>query len=687
MDKILVVFISVNGSMDEASYCLNSILYQDYPELALLITGAYHRNFSIEKLYQTLSSNKRENLKSIWIRLFEETFSPDDGDFKAYKKYAMEYAKANGYHYLCCLRDTEAFYQSHSLSLLMQQWQQSDVMLCGNTVIYDQNNRYCDELVRHLPDTGEKAELDAFLWRTNLFLSEQPERQDGIVSGGILYLPKYDASMRTLPLRLIPEVPFLKSRKYPCYGQMNYTATYLGKRCADILEVRQFTQEEVCRIQNWLRQRLRKQSRKWGCSVSDTYLCEMLLELLVINQQVSRKECLEKFRSTYEQIGSKRIQIVFFCQKYATFPSLKSVYEQALQDDRFEVKLVYIQFSHFHQDTQAADNEMQNYLDAGYPVIGWESYDLAKDSPDLAIFVSPYDEVPEGFSVEEVSKVVRRCVYIPYGLFIDTDVEELIRLRYQLPMYVLAWLVTFDDAHTVQFAQKYLYGKSNMLGIGNPRFDFVRMLPLSEDQEYIDEIRSRAKGRKIVMWNTHHTLHKDDRKKTFSAWEKYGKQVFAYFWKRNDMFLLWRPHPLFRGALRELYGEKEADAFMEEAVSYENVMLDEYRGYSAAFFAADLMITDQSSMLKEFLFTGKPVVVTVIQPEYLIDETIEKCCYVPANTEQLFETLDLLAAGIDSKQKNREEYVQQFQVFGKKSVAENLLDHMYKKLNRELDES
>ena len=57
---------------------------------------------------------------------------------------------------------------------------------------------------------------------------------------------------------------------------------------------------------------------------------------------------------------------------------------------------------------------------------------------------------------------------------------------------------------------------------------------------------------------------------------------------------------------------------------------------------------------------------------------------MPGNTKELFSTIDALAKGDDQKYPRREKYLQQFQAFGKKSIAENILDVMYQKLHQEL---
>ncbi len=656
-NQILMVLFAVNGTMDETVYCLNSILYQDYPDLSLLVTGEYHRDFSIEACYQALSSNKKENIKRIRIKLFEEDPSQEKS-----KNYAFTYAAENGFQYFCCLKDTEAFYQKDSLSLLMQQWQDRDTMLCGNTILYDWNNRYCGEMAETIPQT-----------------------KSNILSGAILYLPKRDACLHEKTVRFIRDIPVLRSRKLLPYGYLNYTASYIGAYGMDLLKTRDFSNGELSWIKKWIRSLLCRKSAIWGCSRSDTYLCELLLELLAVDKQETKEEGLEKICQVYAAKRSERIKIVFFCQMYATFSSIRSVYEQAVQDERFEARLVYVQFSHAHRDGQG-DHGIQDYLDEGYPVLEWSYYDLSKDSPDLAVFVSPYDEVPKGFSAEEVAKIVKRCVYIPYGMTMESHNKELVHLRYQLPMYHFAWMQVCDDAFGMRFAEKYRYQTGNMIPIGNPRSDYIKMLPLEEDSKYIKEITARAEGRKIVLWNTHHTVNSALEENGFSTWKRYGEQILNYFKHRKDLFLLWRPHPYFFGALRDLYGEAAANRLIHDAETCGNIFIDRYRSYSAGFFAADFLISDLSSLLKEFMFLGKPIVITAQQPGKIINQEIKECCYVPEDTRELFSMIDALANGNDEKYQLRESYLQQFQEFGKKSTAENILDVMYQKLHQELEQ-
>lgn len=666
-NQILIVLFAENANMDETVYCLNSILYQDYPDLTLLVTGDYHRGFFVETLYQAIFSNKKENIKRIWIKLFEEDFPKEKSI-----EYAHAFAMENGFQYLCCLKDTDAFYQKDSLSLLMNQWQETDTILCGNTIIYDWNNRYCDELAKTIPEAMDPIK------------SMEMIQNDGIIFGGILYLPKLDSNMYGETLRFVKEIPVLRSRKSLLYGDMNYTASYIGTYCIDLLKKRNFSNGELSCIKGWIRLVLHKKSSIWGCNRSDESLCTMLLELLTINKQENKEERLEKICQVYDRKRSGKIKIVFFCQMYATFPSIKSVYEQAVRDERFEVRLVYVKFYHVHQDQQKEDEGMQDYLEAGYPVLEWKYYDLAKDAPDLAVFVSPYDDVPKGFSVEEVSKVVRRCVYIPYGMTMESHNKELVRLRYQLPMYYFAWMEAYDDSFGMKFAEKYRYQTGNIIPIGNPRSDYVKTFPLAEDSEYIKEITMRAEGRKIVLWNTHHTVNSTFEENGFSAWKLYGEQILNYFKHRKDLFLLWRPHPYFFSAVRELYGKAAADSMFQDAQKCRNILIDRYRSYSAGFFVADFLVSDLSSLVKEFICLGKLIVITAQRPEQIIHPEIKDCCYVPGNTKELFSTIDALAKGDDQKYPRREKYLQQFQAFGKKSIAENILDVMYQKLHQEL---
>lgn len=639
--RVLVAIIYLECDLDKLVYSLNMVLAQKYPYLELLITGSVGNSLSIRSLLETLESNRKENLKKV---LFD--FSKDFYDKETYIKNVLDYAVQENLENICILIDGDAFYDGDSLTNFMRN-KTEDIFNIGKV-----SNSGFFEVKRECYEKDKQV-----------------------------YVPKKDVLIVTTEKKNIDRNRNRKSytSKEPDYHVMNYTNSLFYLNCVTELKNRTISSDKILRIKETIRFLQKSNSSVWGMTNDDRILINKLDNLLCINDSVFRRVKVRTLKYQMKQ----EIKMVFFCQDFSSWTSLQSVYEQACRDSRYEAKLVYVPFFHFNGDKEKALTGIQEYIDAGYSIINYDQYDLASDHPDIAIFVSPYSYVPDGFDIEEVCKVVRRCIYIPYGLTMESYAPELVRLRYRLAMHILAWKVLCDDEFDAELERKLSYTNGhNCLPIGNPRMDMIKRIPLDEDKDYINEIYKQASGRKIVLWNTHHSVSSQD---CFSSWSKFGKAVLSYFKNHTDVFLLWRPHPLFKGAMDQYLGRVKAIEFWRKLKSMNNLYIDEYKSYTAAIAVADLFISDQSSLVKEFVFLNKPIIVTVMDEKDIINEDLKKCLYLPADVQELFLDIDfLIGGGQDLKKHYREEYINRINICERNSVAENLLDYVYANINKEL---
>lgn len=671
MKNILVAIVILRSNLENIAYALNSVLSQDYSNLSLLIIGNRTPNISMNKMLEVIESNKRENLHKIFINLSKDFYS-----IKEYSRYIYNYALNNKIEYLSILIDGDAFYQCDSLSQLMKHKNHNDAMIFGNSIIYNKQGNYLAEYT-YIGKTDSLSIKQVFQHGMGFKINCENELR----LGGILYLPfldgAYELKEKSSKIRYISEIPVLRFQEEND-THMNYTNNYFLMKCADILYKRRFSNEEVNIIEKTINYIFRNGSRVGEC---DLNLVRGLFELLEINKSYFRKKRLKNLYSIRRPLS---IKIVFFCQQFSTWSSLQSIYKSAIEDPRFEVSMVYIPFKHFNSDIHKVDIGFENYIAAGYPIINYYQYNLERDSPDIAIFVSPYSYVPKGFDIEEIQKNVRRCIYVPYGFMMESSIPELMRLRYRLPMQLLAWKVLFDDDFGVNFAKKNTFTNGeNFIAIGNPRIDFINMLPLEEDEEYINDIQMKARGRKIILWNTHHSINETSN--TFSSWKKYGNTILKYFSEHKEYYLLWRPHPLFRKALERYIGENHTKVFFENVQKMENVLIDEYKSYSAGFSVSDLFLSDPSSLVKEFIFTGKPIILTTMSMETIINEEIKACLYIPSNETELYNFLDSILMGLDPKQLLRKAYKKTYNIYGEGTVGDYILNYIYENLNNELE--
>ena len=416
----------------------------------------------------------------------------------------------------------------------------------------------------------------------------------------------------------------------------------------------------------------------WGICGGDKTFIDFLNKLEV--ELAQKKPDIMALLSEAYECSVKQIKTVFFAQEVSVWPSLQPVYDACRCDKHYITNIVYIPFDHINTNT-AIDN-FKKYQEMGLPVLKYDEYKLAEDNPDIAFFVKPYDLIPEQYYIEEVDKVVRRCIYIPYGLEIGNE-KESVYYQYQLMMQYRAWKVLCYSDQYYQRAKEYGYRNgANYLKTGHPRFDLINV-DLSNNETVVD-IKKHAKGRKVFMWNTHFTLEKDSGWGSYLVW---GNIILDYAKKHQDIFLLWRPHPLFPKALEAVEGmnSSKVTKMFDCLLKHDNIYIDNSENYLSAFYISDAMISDATSFVPEYLAWGKPILYTPKpNSKGFSDNNITKLLYQVKSPQDIYDFFNNIKCGIDDRKSTRilnSKNHLLIQDIG--TISINLIDYIAKEIVRE----
>ncbi len=319
-----------------------------------------------------------------------------------------------------------------------------------------------------------------------------------------------------------------------------------------------------------------------------------------------------------------RREVVFLPYKASMWDSLESVWKAADEDPGCDAYVIPIPY--YDKNPDGSFREL-HYEGGEYPkdvpVVWYEDYDFEKRRPDMIFIHNPYDDcnivtsVHPFFYSKNLKKFTEKLVYIPYFILGEIDPENRQELE-GIEKFCLVPGVAYADQVVVQsedMRQAYInvltefmsgqgrsraYWEKKILGLGSPKVDKVlstRKEDLEIPEEWMRVIR-KADGswKKIIFYNT-----------TVTALLQHNEQylekmrdVFRVFYEnRDEVALLWRPHPLFGATIQSMRPEL-GEAYKEIVAEYRNAgwgIYDDTTDMDRAVCLSDGYYGDWSSVM------------------------------------------------------------------------------------------
>ena len=382
--------------------------------------------------------------------------------------------------------------------------------------------------------------------------------------------------------------------------------------------------------------------------------------------------------------SEEKVRLIFVYQVGSFWPSWDSLYTACMTDDRFEVKLLWI-------DDSVGDKAQMEYAEdflvekqVPYEPFSYER--VMQYHPTYMIYQTPYDK---GHRVDSTwtARYRRegiRIVYIPYGIEISDTAESRYK-HFSLPVVLNAYSVFVLSESMKKEYEKYCINAKAVKALGLPRFDALRREnPLS------DVLKERIAGRKVILWKAHFPkifVENGIKKQATPDLDEYIKFV-DYIKKRQDIFCIFMPHPKFADATIDLDLLPRAQQILEEMNALSNVYIDRSDDYRNSLTNADAIIVDRSAVMIEVGALGVPVLYmynkTYNEP---MTEPIQKLLdnYYQGTTEQEMEGFcDMIRAGEDEKREFRQNAFRECVPYYDGKCAERILERLW--LDAQYDE-
>lgn len=376
--------------------------------------------------------------------------------------------------------------------------------------------------------------------------------------------------------------------------------------------------------------------------------CERLYqtyEILRQQQSVNIVKICKNFRKDLIRIENSvkndipiRTVAVFLPYKASMWDSLESVWQAADADPDCDAYVVPIPY--FDKNPDGSFREM-HYEGDEYPkyvpITSWEEYDIAAEHPDMIFIHNPYDEfnrvtsVPPAYYAKELKKHTDKLVYIPYFILheIEPDNKEAVE---GIEHFCAVPAVVYADKVIVQskkMRQIYIdvmtktmgadtkrIWEEKILGLGSPKVDKVinthkEGLDIPEAWRGIIE-KPDGTWKKIIFYNTSvSALLQYDEKML----EKIEYVLRTFKENRQEVALLWRPHPLIKATIESMRPQlwekyrKIVKRYREEGWG----IYDDTADMDRAVALSDAYYGDASSIVQLYEKTGKPIMMQDVE--------------------------------------------------------------------------
>lgn len=300
----------------------------------------------------------------------------------------------------------------------------------------------------------------------------------------------------------------------------------------------------------------------------------------------------------------ERYEILFLPYKASMWDSMESIWISVSKDNRYDVKVMPVPYiekngSEVNGTVKWEGEQFPEYVG----ITSFLNYEIDKNHPEIIIIHNPCDEyntvasvLPKYYSYE-LKKNTEILAYVPYYVTGGSQADSF----YNLPSYEnIDFIFTQNNNFKNYFHKKF---KDKLVPLGSPKIDNVvsNNLELGTSE---DDLNNSQK--KVILYNTSISSILQEREKAIDKMN----DVFDCFKGREDVKLVWRPHPLTEATITSMARELEAkykklkNMFLTEAIG----VLDKSSDVTKAVKSADAYIGEEtSSLVHLFGVQGKPI--------------------------------------------------------------------------------
>ncbi|GEM_PF-1179670 len=322
-------------------------------------------------------------------------------------------------------------------------------------------------------------------------------------------------------------------------------------------------------------------------------------------------------------IKEELYEIVFMPYNSTMWDAMESIYFEVIKDRRFNVVVLPIPYYIFDKNNKCIENQYDGGKFPDYiKITKYYDYDITEKKPDVIFIHNPYDEynhvtrVNSNFYSSELIKYTQKLVYIPYYISDELTMDYMCNM----PGVKNAWRV-FVQSEKIKNQYDKWNNSSRIIAIGSPKIDKLLKINNSKDnikKDWLDVVN----GKTVFLFNTH--LNNIINEST--ALINKIKFIISIFKEKDEIALLWRPHPLSIETAKSLSPSILNDYLnvIQEFKLLRNGIYDDTADLYTSISLSNAYIGDEySSIVKLYGITGKPML--FLNELYGFDDNKPKC--------------------------------------------------------------
>lgn len=263
-----------------------------------------------------------------------------------------------------------------------------------------------------------------------------------------------------------------------------------------------------------------------------------------------------------------RKEAVFLPYKASMWDSLESIWQAANEDPDCDAYVIPIPYYDKGEDGSLKEMHYEgDRYPKEVPVLKYDEFDFGTHRPDMIFIHNPYDNanfvtsVHPFFYSKNLKKYTDCLVYVPYYATTGGMSEA----QSLCPAYIYADYIVIQSEKYKKFFDPMIPEKK-FLPFGSPKFDSV-IRKCQNPPTPPESWKKKMEGRRVYFYNTsiNGMLENTD------SFLKKMRYVFECFKGREDVCLLWRPHPLMESTFASMrkeyapvYGELKQKFIQED---------------------------------------------------------------------------------------------------------------------------